>query len=320
MGTQNTGQYTVLDNMNVDGAFRNALRPEGTWAFDAAYYNADSNSATEVYAMLGQLPAMRKSDGGLVFKELDKYSLSIPNEDYDASIQMRLADLRRDKTGQLLQRIQQLGIRARTHWNKLAADLITNGTTDLSFDGVAFYSASHAFGSNTYSNLLTSSDYSALNVVTATAPTADEAADALVYLTGHFDTYVDEAGEPIWEDDATYQILCGTAAMKAAFEIALTSDTLTSGTTNPARGLRDRVRLIYTPRLSSLTTQIVINRISGDPIMRPFVLQQEVAPELKQPAENDSAVITSGKTFVAATTTRGAGYGFPTESIHATFS
>src|SRR5256885_1989774 len=64
-----------------------------------------SDQASEQYVFLGQVPRMREWIGGRQAKGLRENSLTIRNKHYEATIEIALKDLRRDKTGQLQARM-----------------------------------------------------------------------------------------------------------------------------------------------------------------------------------------------------------------------
>ena len=159
-----------------------------------------SDRETEEYNWLGQVPVMREWVGERQEETLNKYSLTIRNFPYEATLPISLADLDRDKTGQLRQRVSDLALRTATHWNELLATFIDNGeagTSALAYDGQFFFDTDHNESGTNQSNDLTSTEVPAANVADANAPTATEAANITTETVGHMMSLTDDKGEPI---------------------------------------------------------------------------------------------------------------------------
>ena len=119
-------------------------------------------------------------------------------------------------------------------------------------------------------------------MATATAPTVDEMADVLVNLLTHFYTLKDDRGRPINGGITSYTVVVGTGALSAPAVSAVGLDSLTSGASNPLRGMAQSqglsVRVRLDPRLSAKTTKVYV--LAGGPRQLPFIYQDEVGLEL----------------------------------------
>lgn len=321
MAANQGGVYSVLDderiNARADFFAGLGMGIDGSWAPGLGTI-VPSNSEIENYNWIGTSPQMSLWEGEAVLRELPNYEATLKNVEYLSGLKIQKADLRRDKTGQIRARVGMLGRRTGTHWETLVSTLIANGETasgtDLrgkAYDGLAFFSASHVYTGSAYTtaqkNLLTASEYPALNVSTSTAPTVAEMADILVRLIGHFFTLKDDQGEPINGSASSFTVMSGTNEIHAAVMGAIGLDTLATGTTNPLAGyLRESgygITAILNPRLSTKTERIYVFRNDAD--LRPFILQDEVGVNV---SEEDPGVL-SKSINVVATATRSAGYG-----------
>ena len=161
----------------------------------------DSDQESETYKWLGMVPMMREWIGSRQAKGFRDNGITITNKKFEATLDVLVDWLRRDKTGQLKIRIAELAGRAGGHWGKLLSTLITNGTgstSGLCYDGQYFFDSDHSEGdSGTQLNLLTNSQVGALDVTTATTPTPVEAAKAILGVIGYMLTYKDDQGEPM---------------------------------------------------------------------------------------------------------------------------
>src|SRR5439155_26364685 len=101
---------------------------------------------TETYGWLGQVPMMRLWQGGRTEETVNKYTQTIRNFPYEATLAFSVRDLANDKTGLLRSRVSDLAVRTATHWNSLLGTFITNGggsTSGLAYDGQYFYDSDH---------------------------------------------------------------------------------------------------------------------------------------------------------------------------------
>ena len=115
--------------------------------------DSPSDSAKEVYAWLGQVPQLRKWFGPRVAKDLNENTYELINELFETSIRIQKADMRRDKTGGIDRRINQIVTRSSTHWMSLFSTLITANTA--CYDGQNFFSATHSEVDSGTQDLLT---------------------------------------------------------------------------------------------------------------------------------------------------------------------
>src|ERR1051325_10023746 len=88
-------------------------------------FNSDQDS--ETYKWLGMSPQMREWIGGRNAKGFRENAITIPNLHYEATMEVLLREMRRDKTGQVMVRINELADRTLSHWAKLLSTLIVNG-------------------------------------------------------------------------------------------------------------------------------------------------------------------------------------------------
>lgn len=270
------GQYTKITAKGVIAMILLGLEQGAdSWARDAGMYFM-SNQETESYGWLSTSPVMREWIGNRQAKGLKELNYSVTNRKFEASLQVAIDDFRRDKTSAVLTRINQLVQRANAHWAKLASELLLAGTTVTGYDGKALFATDHTDGgdSGTHKNILTASEYSTLDVTTATAPTALELANATMSAIQHFYTFKDDQGEPLIEDSNDFLVMVPVPFFAAARQMQ-TMRVLqgASGTLdNPITESGFRVRVVANPRLT-WTTDFCVFDISSP--TRALILQEE---------------------------------------------
>ena len=254
------------------------------WVTYIAHFNLNATDDLVEYATASATPQMRKWTSGREAKKLFAQSVELRTEDFEATVFDRVANWMYDKTGLLKKRVAAFANRSQTHWDKLATEAIELGESTLTYDGTAFFSASHSTNkSGTLKNLVTASEVAALNVTTAAAPTPAEAVDIIFGLLNHFKTFKDDAGEPIYEDLMSITVMV-PVNMGPAFLQAATAKILASGSStkdNPLLGTDYEVKILVNPRLTS-TTVIYAFTNEGDPAL---ICQQRGPVEMSKKAE-----------------------------------
>jgi len=280
-----------------------------------------SNQESETYNWLGQVPRMREWGTGRLAKELRADGLTITNKLYESTIKISTDDRRRDKTGQINQRINGLAKGVASHWEELLSTLIVAGTSTACYDGQYFFDDDHSEGSSgTLKNLLTSTEVAALNVTTATAPTLDEMAKAILGSIGYMLTYKDDQGRPMNGDARSFAVMIGHPDLYGPAIAACTEREFGIGTPNVLRATPFTVECILNAEMtaSSWTDKFLLFRTDGD--VRPFILQEEVGVKMDAIAEGSEMEINERQHQYGATALRAVGYGYWQHAAHATLS
>lgn len=98
-----------------------------------------SDQSSETYPFLGQSPVMREWIGGRQAKGWRSNSLTVVNKHFEATMEVRLTDMRRDKTGQIEARIAEFVERQNAHWASLISTLLAAGPSAVCYDGQFFF-------------------------------------------------------------------------------------------------------------------------------------------------------------------------------------
>lgn len=310
-----------LSSRDVIGRFFLALEAANTqtWANRVGML-FKSDQATENYKWLGMSPMLREWIGGRNAKGLRQTGVSITNKKFEATLAIDKDDLRRDKTGQVQVRIDDLARRANQHWNSLLSTLIINGESVACYDGQFFFDTDHSEGdSGTQTNDLAVGDYSELNVATATNPTANELADVIVKMVQHLFGFKDDQGEPLNEDANEFIVMVPVPFYGAALQ-AVTSKNLNTGSgvrDNPVASGAFKVNVVANARLT-WTTKLALFRT--DASAKPFILQEETGPTMQAVAEGSEHEFKHREHLYGVEADRNVGYGFWQHAVLATLS
>lgn len=271
------------------------------------YFTSDQSS--EEYAWLGMPPTLREWIGGRNAKGFTSNGVTIANKHYEATLEIALKDMRRDKTGQISARVGEFAQRGQSHFASLLSTLIVNGESTACYDGQYFFDTDHSEGdSGTLSNDITT-DISALPASvhgSATAPSPEEMQQAILASISQMYTFKDDRGEPINEDASSFLVMVPVGLSQAA--LAALSMVRQAGVSSFAVDNFD-VRLAINPRLTaaSWTDKFVVVRTDGS--IKPLIRQEETMPELKVKDENSEYAFDNDAIQLGLDTWRNVGYG-----------
>jgi phage major head subunit gpT-like protein len=276
MGMADLGSRGIIGRIFL--ALEETQPPE--WV-NAIGMSVTSDQDSETYRWLAALPAMREWLGGRNVNRLEVHEQIIRNKRWEASLQMSREELRRDKTDQIQLRINELAARASQHWAKLLTDLVEAGATTASYDGANFFSNAHIEGEyGSQDNLLGAS------AATPASPTAAEMETAIFSALESMLQFKDAGGEPMNQSLSELTIMVPVTMFGAANR-ALNDGVITDGTgtrTNTLINLGGfNFRLVVNPRLATGGTKFYTFR--SDAAIKPYILQQETAPQIEALAE-----------------------------------
>jgi phage major head subunit gpT-like protein len=275
------------------------------------YFESDQD--TERYAWLGQSPAFREWIGGRHPKKLREDSFAITNKHYEATIDILKKDLRRDKSGQAMIRIDELADRSNSDWASKLSTLIAAGDTDTCYDGAEFFATDHSEGdSGTQSNDLTI-DISGLPVTTAgttTNPAPAEMRICIGQAVAQICGFKDDQGEPINENARSFLVYVPIGLWDAALQAVVTPLIATGESADQTlEGFRQsgfRFDVVVDPR-SSWTLNFAVFRT--DSPIKPFIRQEEMSVEMKMKWLDSEYCFDNDAVQVGIDTWRNVGYG-----------
>ena len=318
MGVVRSGpDYSRITEKGLIGMFRQELEPiiGAGWASQVGM-PSKSDQETETYRWLGMTPALREWVGGRQAKGMRVESYQITNKIFEATLDIPIDDLRRDKIDAIRPRLGDLAVRAKEHWEKLLTELIiANG---LCYDGQNFFDTDHASGSSgTLQNDLDGTDVPALSAVsTAAKATRDEMIGVITGLVEYMYSYKDDQGEPMNGGAKQFMFMVPVAQYAAA--VGAVTDALTAnGGSNTLIGQRFKVDVMPNPRLTT-ATEVYLFRTDGR--AKPFILQSELDAMASVIGAGSEEEFKNRRWLFGVEAIRAAGYGLWQHAIRATLS
>jgi phage major head subunit gpT-like protein len=306
-------RFQKLSSRAIIGRFfeRLALAPkiELVDAISGAPY--DSDQASEEYPWLGMTPVMREWIGGRQAKSLRESSLTIKNKKFEATLEILLDDIRRNKTAQLMTRVDELALRAEdSHWLSLLCTLILAGESTVCYDGDYFFGTAHAEGdSGTQANLV-SIDISALATSVHGSTTNPSAGEMSLCIQRAVQTLMglkDDHGEPFNETATQFKVVAGTNLLEP-ITAALSNQFISSGEQNTlVNNGKYQVTADFSARLTTLTTKFDVYRTDG--AVKPFIRQEEVPLKTSMVAEGSELEFLHDKWEFGVMASRNVGVG-----------
>ncbi|MBJ3776392.1 Mu-like prophage major head subunit gpT family protein [Acuticoccus mangrovi] len=231
----------------------------------------ESDQEVERYAFLGEVPQMKERAGNQAeAKTLTENAFTIRNTDHEASLEVRLRDMERDKTGQIDKRVAELGTRALAYPAKLLTALLVAGEATAIYDGQSYFDTDHSEGaSGSQSNDL------AFDMV-STAPTVAEFADAALASVEAMMGLKDDQGEPLNEGAQVFDLmvpvkLMGTAKKALGMPVILNGGQAVTNLVANMEGFT--FNLVVNPRLTSATK---FYSFRTDGALKPLIIQEEI--------------------------------------------
>lgn len=268
-----------LSSRAIIGIFYEMLsRPAMTW-IEQISMQIDGNQESETLKWLGYPPTMREWIGGRQAKGLRENGITIPQKEWEATIEIPVAWVRRDKTEQIRMRIGELADKARFHYAGLLSTLMINAESTNCYDGQYFFDTDHSEGdSGTQSNSIS---YAA---TPGTTPTVEQMQGAILTAVATILEFKDDQGEPINEGAQIFHVQVPITYMPQAIgALGATVINQSSNLVSALATLEGMSFSLYTnPRLT-WTTKFAVFRADGR--AKPFVRLEEVPLEVRAIAE-----------------------------------
>ena len=276
------------------------------------YFTSDQES--ETYKWLGQVPVMRDWVGGRQAKGFTTNGLTIENKHFEATLEIPLVDLRRDKTGQINVRVNELADRTNTHWAQLLSKLIIGGESTVCYDGQYYFDTDHKDATGpVQSNKIgiTLNDYKSQidggKVGNPDNPSEAALRLAILRTIQQILSFKDDQGEPINENASKFLVVVPTSlwyVARAAVSVPLTI----GGASNAVKVLDEiDISISQNPRLDWSDKFAVFRTDSS---VKSFIRQEEKGIQLKAIAEGSELEFKHDKHWYGVDTWRNVGYGF----------
>lgn len=297
---------STLSSRAIIGEFYNTLEQNvgAAWVPGVSAL-FESNQESETYAWLGMAPAMREFIGGRQAKGFRENGITIANKKFEATMEVLLDEIRRDKTGQVMLRVREMAQRTNAHWAKLLSALIVAGEAGVCYDGQFFFDTDHSEGdSGAQSNDVS---YDAL---VTTAPTAAEFEAALMAGVQKFMGFLDDQGEPMNEDANRFLVMVPVPFLGAA-TAAIKNTVITDGSgarTNTLTNMDGfKFDIVANARLN-WTTKFAMFRTDGQ--TKAFIRQEEEGVTVSAVAEDSELEFNEEKHHYGVKAIRNVGYGY----------
>lgn len=280
-----------LSPRNVVGYYfeRLELAMSQYWANQISTDVFPSDQEFETYAFTGMVPRLTDRVGGhLVPKELTEHRIVVYNGEYGAQLAVKDKDWRRDKTRQIETRVGDLATATVEHWGEKMSAALETANATAGYDSSYFFATDHSEGSSgTQSNYITNSTVEALNTTNANSPTIGEFAQAVNDLLPILLGFKDNQGKPLNQGMSKVLVMvpvnmAGTAsAALTAAKIEAPSGT--GSIDNPLNYFRTQAAGKFALEAMPnpyLTDKSMIYLFRTDGGTRPFIRQEEVAPQM----------------------------------------
>ncbi len=276
------------------------------------YFTSDQES--ETYKWLGQVPVMREWIGGRQAKGFSVNGLTIENKHFEGTLEINVKDLRRDKTGQIVARINEFADRTNSHWAQILSKLIINGESTVCYDGQYYFDNDHAEGkSGIQSNKLQLDLAEFIEQIDSgkvgIASSPSEAAFRLAVLKTiqQILSFKDDQGEAMNENASQFLVMVPTSMWHIA-KAAIATPLTVGGSTNTIKILNELdISVAQNPRLP-WDDKFAVFRT--DSAIKPFIRQEEEGVKLKAIAEGSELEFRYDKHEYGVDTWRNVGYGY----------
>lgn len=239
-------------------AFANNEDPADVMPF---IMETNSNSDSEDYGWLGHSPNMSEWVDERKLKSLNEYEYSIPNKDYEATLQVSRNAIKDDQLGNVKVRIDDLARKARNHPRKLFFELIQEGEVELCYDGQPFFSASHEEGDSGVQS----------NLYTGTGTSLAQLKDDFDGAETRMGSFKDDTGEPMNEGELRIAVIVPLALKRKFTEL----NTL-GQINNSDNGMKGRIeKIVSSSRLSDANDWYFADISEG---LKPVIKQKRQDP------------------------------------------
>lgn len=313
---------SLLSSRSIMGMYFARLEADPGMAWiDGVANRFTSDQESETYNWLGQSPAMREWVGSRQAKGFTGQGITIFNKHYEATIEVRKRDARRDKTPQIKARIQEFADRAQTHWASLLSAALIAAPSTACYDGQYFFDADHLEGdSGTQSNDI-SVDISALPCAVhgvVTAPSVEEMQQSILAGIAQILSFKDDRGEPMNENARRFLVvvpvglyLVATSAVSTLVTAALQNNLNPNLIAGLTVDVQMNTRLTWTDSFAIFRT---------DSPIKAFIIQTEQETELKAKAEGSEFEFDNDAWQFGIDNWRGVGYGYWQRACYVTMT
>ena len=270
-----------------------------------------SDQASETYPFLGQVPRFREWVGGRQAKGLLGSSVTITNKHYEATIEVALRDLRRDKTPQLQARMTEFAQEGDAHWGTLLSALILAAPSTVCYDGQFFFDTDHSEGSSGTQDNDISVDISAVPGAgsdnTPSFPNAAQMQAAIVKGIAQILSFKDDRGRPMNSNAREFLVTVPVGLyMPAVASLSAINLAALQQNINPVQAAGLKIDVQMMPELT-WTDSFAVWRT--DSPIKGLIRQNEMDPVVKMKDENSEFAFDNDAIQIGVDAWRAADYG-----------
>lgn len=282
MSARSLGSRAILGRM-----FKNIeMMPSGWVNLIGMYVESDQES--EEHKWLGEIARMKEWIGGRKALGLTDYGIKIYNKKFENTISVFLDEIQRDKTGQVMRRVNDLVTATNEHWVDLMSQTLNGVESLICYDGQYLVDTDHVEElSGTQSNDI-SVDISALPVNThgtTTNPSAEELQEVILTICQTIMGLKSNAGRPFNPTAQDFLIKVPITMWKNAAK-AMGAQYLDGGTSNILTTMDGFNISVRANAWLNWTDKIMGFRTDGN--VKPFILQEEYGPRISYEAEGSA--------------------------------
>jgi phage major head subunit gpT-like protein len=225
---------TAIQNLQVGFStiFQGSFRETPTWSQNVAT-TVPSSTRTTTYGWMSRILAMRRWEGPRLIQNLNTQAYTLENKPFEATIGVDKHDIADDALGIYNVRFQELGRIGRKLPDQQVRLALQQGSTNTTFDGVAFFHSSHT-----------------LNPAGVQANTGAQALDPGVgqgwdIVRSTMVSYVGEDGEPL---GVVPNLIIVPPQLETAAKRVVASERLANGASNVQNG---EASVLVVPELSN---------------------------------------------------------------------
>ncbi|HYC57429.1 MAG TPA: Mu-like prophage major head subunit gpT family protein [Candidatus Binatia bacterium] len=282
----------------------------------------ESNSKSETYSDLTNIPVFREWIGARKAYEITDQEVVVKNKKFEATTDFLKDWFRFEKIKLIDSKLGMFPRRSVQHWLSELFALVKDGKTTTCIDKQFFFDTDHPVGqtSATYSNKITV-DISELPVAqhgTVTVPSVSEMAWVINRAIQQLMSFPDDFGEPMNEMLEEFLLMVPlTLQPQAAAAVAGNDLPITDGSIEGLRAMKKRITVVGTPRLSSWTDELTLFAL--DAPQKPFILQQ-VGDEVEATSMGEGSEYEHkyDRHQYGVMQWRGKGYAAPQSGVHVT--
>lgn len=252
-----------------------------------------STSKQNDYSWLGRFPKMRKWIGDKAVKALEAFNYSIVNDDFEATVEVDRNDIEDDQILGLAQQAQAAGQSAAELPSDIVFALLSQGFTNLCYDGQPFFDIDHPVNGVSVSNKGTKK----LSAATQAAAKASYGVARAAMRS-----FKDEEGASL---KVRPTILVVPPALEDEANFLMTADRFPDNTPNIYKGTAE---VLVVLELTSDTQWFLLDTTRP---VKPLIYQERKKPEFVEQTDYNADNVFMRKKFLFGAEARAAGgYGF----------